>query len=152
MRQAIGVDVGGTKIICARVLQAGAIVAQRQEPSAPTANAVLAQVDAMIAALDHPSVEAIGIGVPSRVNVRTEEIYDGGFVNLCGPPLSGRLKSPGKRPVFTDNDGTMALLAEARVGAARGVGDVAMLTIGTGIGGAVMLNGKVLHGKATAGQ
>ncbi len=152
MRQAIGIDIGGTGIKAARVSADGAILAQASEATARTPPEVLAQIDKLIAALDDLAVATIGIGVPSRVDVRTEQVFPGGYVDLSGPPLAHRLEGPRGRPMYADNDGTMALVAEARLGAARGVDDVVMLTIGTGIGGAAMLGGKVLHGKSTAGQ
>ena len=152
MQQAIGIDIGGTGIKAARVSAAGDILAQASEPTAKTPAQVLAQIDALITAMDDACVSAIGIGVPSRVDVRTQRVFPGGYVDLSGPPLAGCLAAHRGRPVFADNDATMALVAEARLGAARGVEDVVMLTIGTGIGGAAMLGGKVLHGKSTAGQ
>ena len=152
MRQAIGMDIGGTGVKAARVDADGRILAHTSEPTGKSASAVIAQVDAMIAALDHTSVCAIGIGVPSRVNTKTGTVFPGGYVDLSGPPLKQRLANVRGRPVFTGNDGAMALLAEARLGAARGRADAIMLTIGTGIGGAVMLQGKIWHGRATAGQ
>jgi len=152
MREAIGIDIGGTGVKAARVDATGTVLAQLSEPTGRSPEAVMAQVDAMIAALDRPSVAGIGIGVPSRVDFKTATVFPGGYVDLSGPPLGNRLASAKGRLVTTDNDGTMALLAEARFGAARGHHDVIMLTIGTGIGGAVMLGGRIWHGKASAGQ
>ena len=149
---AIGIDVGGTGIRAARVSPSGEILSHAAEASAKSPDAVLAQIDMLIATVDDASVGAIGIGVPSRVDFKTAEIFTGGYVNLAGPPLAGRLTNTGGRPVFADNDATMALIAEARRGAAKGCANVVMLTIGTGIGGAAMLAGKVVHGKSTAGQ
>lgn len=151
-REAIGVDVGGTTIKAARVSAAGDIIAQASQATAKTPTDVLAQIDALIAACDHARVACIGIGVPSRVDFRTARVFPGGYVDLSGPPLAGRLSRTNGRPVFTDNDGTMALVAEARLGAAKGCANVVMLTIGTGIGGATMLGGKIVYGKASAGQ
>ena len=151
--EAIGIDVGGTNIKGARVSHRGEILDHAAQPTAKSSAAVLAQIDALIERLDGtPRVGAIGIGVPSRVDFKSATIFPGGYVDLSGSPLAGRLKSLASRSVVTDNDGTMALVAEARLGAARDHTDIVMLTIGTGIGGAVMLDRKILHGKATAGQ
>lgn len=151
-QHAIGVDIGGTSIRAARVSRDGKIIDQASAATANSGELVLAQLDALLAALDQPSVIAIGIGVPSPVDSRTGEVFRGGFVDLSGPPLVTRLKNTGGRPVVSDNDGTMALLAEARIGAARGRCHIVMLTIGTGIGGAAMLDGKIVRGRATAGE
>ena len=152
MGEAIGIDVGGTNIKAARVSALGVVLAQASQPTAKSSAAVMAQIDNLIAACDHKNVAGIGIGIPSRVDFKTAAVFPGGYVDLSGPPLAGRLSRTGNRPVFTDNDGTMALVAEARVGAAKGYSDAVILTIGTGIGGAMMLGGKIVHGKASAGQ
>ena len=152
MRNAIGIDIGGTKIRAARVLASGDIVDHRAEATAKTPAAVLAQIDAMIDALADADSAAIGIGVPSRVNVTSGEIFEGGYVNLAGPPLATRLAKAGRRTVFVDNDASMALVGEARRGAGRGYSHSVLLTIGTGIGGAAMQDGRVLRGARTAGQ
>ena len=149
---AIGVDVGGTKIRAARVDSAGTILAHWAVSTPPTVPGVLAAIDAAIAELEDDGVGAIGIGAPGRVDVRRGEVLSGGFVNLAGPPLSTRLNSLRGRPLFVDNDGTMALVAEARVGAGAGAVHLLMLTIGTGIGGAAISGGKILRGAGGAGQ
>lgn len=151
-RLAIGVDVGGTNIKAARISATGEILAKASQPTGKSPAGVLAQIDVLITQCDHPDVSSIGIGVPSRVNATTGAIYPGGYVDLSGPPLVGRLSQVGGRPLIVENDGTMALIAEARAGAAKGCRDAIMLTIGTGIGGAVMLGGQIVHGKASAGQ
>lgn len=152
MRQAIGIDIGGTGIRGARVASDGDILDHLGEATASSPSAVMAQIDGLIGKLDGPGVCAIGVGVPSRVDYKSSRVFPGGYVDLSGPPLANRLRSHGGRPVTCHNDATMAMVAEARVGAARGCADVVMLTIGTGIGGAVLLGGRIVHGKGTAGQ
>ena len=152
MRNAIGIDIGGTNVRVARVSGAGDMLAHAIEPTPASADATLALVDALIEQVQDAQSAAIGVGVPGRVNATTGEVFSGGYVNLAGPPLQGRLTAARGRPVLTDNDASMALIAEARVGAARGVADVVLLTIGTGIGGASLSGGKLLRGRGTAGQ
>jgi glucokinase len=152
MLEAIGIDLGGTSIRGARVSATGEVLAHLEQATDRSAPAAMAQIEGMIAALDCPQVGCIGIGVPSRVDVKSGKVLAGGYVDLSGLPMAGRLKAPRGRPVVCDNDGNMALLAEARAGAGRGLGNVVMLTIGTGIGGGVMLDGAVVHGKGTAGE
>ncbi len=145
---AIGVDIGGTTVRAARIARDGAIVALASEPT--QIQSVLMQIDRLIAAVDNGTPAAIGLGVPSRINTASGEIYPGGFVDLSGPPLTGRLTNPRNLPVVTENDGAMAMLAEARIGAARGKSSAIMLTIGTGIGGGALLGGKLLRGRSSA--
>jgi len=152
MTSAIGVDVGGTKIRAARVDPAGTILAHWVVATPATVPEVLAAIDAAIGELDDAGVGAIGIGAPGRVDPRRGEVLSGGFVNLAGPPLATRLKRLAGRPCIVDNDGTMALVAEARVGAGVGEVHLLMLTIGTGIGGALMSEGRISRGAGGAGQ
>jgi glucokinase len=148
MASAIGIDIGGTNMRGARVSPAGAIEAFRSQATPRTAAEVAAAVDMLIAAVDDGHAASIGIGIPGRVDARTGRIFSGGFVDLSGVRFSDRIS----RPVFVDNDANMALVAEAGIGAARGLSSVVLLTIGTGIGGALMDGGAIVHGKATAGQ
>jgi glucokinase len=148
MASAIGIDIGGTNMRGARVSAAGAIEAFRSQATPKSAADVAATVDSLIAAVDDGSAASIGIGIPGRVDARTGRIFSGGFVDLSGIRFAERIS----RPVFVDNDANMALVAEAEVGVARGLSTVVLLTIGTGIGGALMDGGKIVHGKATAGQ
>ena len=152
MRSAIGADVGGTKIRVARVSADGAIEAEMTVATAATPAAVLAQIDAMIASVDATHVAAIGVGVPGRVESASGAVLSGGYVDLSGPPLGPRLATVGGRVFFADNDANMALIGEARVGAARGLRHAVLLTIGTGIGGAVMTDGRIFRGRGTAGE
>ena len=145
---AIGVDIGGTSVRAARIARDGSILALASGPT--DTQSVFAQINSLIAAVDDGSPVAIGVGVPSRIDSKTGEIYPGGFVDLSGPPLARRLANPRNLPIATENDGAMALIAEARVGAARGKASATMLTIGTGIGGGAMLGGKLLRGRSSA--
>ena len=152
MRCAIGVDIGGTGIRAARVSAAGEILAHVMQATAKSADAVVAQIDALIAEVDSRAAVAVGIGVPGRVDSARGLVLSGGFVDLSGPPLAQRLRSCAGRTPFLDNDANMALVGESRCGAARGLLHVAMLTIGTGIGGALLQDGQLVRGRGTAGE
>ena len=152
MRLAIGIDIGGTSLTAARVDAAGAVHSSAARPTAATPQAVLSDIDSLIGELDADGVAAIGIGVPGRVDVGAGTALSGGYVDLSGPPLAQRLARLQGRPLAVDNDGTMALIGECRAGEARGRRDVAMLTLGTGIGGAALMRGQVLRGRGAAGQ
>ena len=106
----------------------------------------------MIAELRDDTTAAIGVGVPGRVDVRRGLILSGGFVDLSVLPLTQLLQQATGLGVFTDNDANMALAGEARAGAARGFSHAVMLTVGTGIGGAILADGRIFHGGTTAGQ
>jgi glucokinase len=152
MTSAIGVDIGGTKITAGRIDGAGRILVQRIVPTPADIAETFAVVDATIAALDAADVRAVGVGVPGRVDAKTGEVLSGGYVNLACGPLSARLRAVAGRPLAIDNDASMALTAEACIGAGRGARDIVMVAIGTGIGGAAMNDGRIVHGAACAGQ
>jgi glucokinase len=152
MQTSIGIDIGGTNIRAARISADGRVLAQASGSTARSAAGVLADLEKFIEDLREPSTVAIGIGIPGRVDARTGQIFSGGFVDLSDMDVSGRIQSQTGLPAFCGNDANMALLAEARIGAARGVSDAVMLTIGTGIGGAIFAGGRMFHGGGTAGQ
>lgn len=152
MPNAIGIDIGGTKIRAARISPDGKILQRLIEPTGKSPEAVLAQIAALVAQVSDWRTKGIGIGIPGRVNAKTGDVLSGGYVNLAGNAMADLTRQCGNHPIFLDNDASMALIAEARLGAAQHHKNIVMLTIGTGIGGALMLDGKIVHGKATAGQ
>ena len=114
-----------------------------QPPGSPDARTVRATCLALVAGVRRPQVQAIGsgIGVPGQVHVASRKVLSGGYVDLSTLPFADEIETATGLPVRIDNDATMALLAEAACGAARGRANVAMLTIGTGIGGAILSGG-----------
>ncbi|MBZ9977438.1 ROK family protein [Mesorhizobium sp. BR-1-1-10] len=149
---AIGIDIGGTNLRAARISGTGEILERLSEKSAPDAELVLGRIADMARLLDTPDVAAIGVGVPGRVDVRRGAVLSGGYVNLASVALAQRLESMTGKPVVVDNDCNMALAAEMALGAGRGHDNIAMFTIGTGIGGAVVQNRRIMRGRAAAGQ
>lgn len=149
---AIGVDVGGTNLRAARVRADGTVLARARTASARDPEAVVERLIGLIADVLDPSVAAIGVGIPGRVDFARRAVLSGGYVDLSRIDLAGRLELRFASPVVIDNDASMALVAEARAGAGRGARHLALLTIGTGIGGGIMENGRIVRGRATAGQ
>ena len=149
---AIGIDVGGTNIRVGVVSAAGEVLDHVTKSTPPKPELALAAIVDMVRSLDRAEVTAIGMGVPGRVDTAAGKILSGGFVNLSGLPVIEALQAIGGKPVTVANVAKMALVAEARIGAARGARHAVLLTIGTGIGGAAMDSGVVLRGRATAGE
>lgn len=149
---AIGVDIGGTNLRAARVAADGTVLARARAASARDPAEVLARLIALIAQVDAPEVAGIGLGVPGRVDFARRAVLGGGYVDLSQVPLAQAIEDRFARPVVIDNDASMALVAEAALGAGRGARHLALLTIGTGIGGGLMEDGRILRGRATAGQ
>lgn len=152
LRSAIGIDVGGTNLRAARVGAEGGIEARVRASSSRDPAIVLETMARLIDDLDSPEVAGVGLGIPGRVDFHNRRILSGGYVDLSGLAVAEILSARIGRPVVIDNDCSMALVAEAACGAARGCRSAVMLTIGTGIGGAAIEAGRILRGRGSAGQ
>jgi glucokinase len=148
-RAVIGVDAGGTKLL-AGALAGDAEVEHRvyRRWGGGDQDEVLAtMVEAVeeVAAATGP-VDGVGFGIPSLVKTATGVSVSSVHLPLDGVPFRDVMGERLGRPVFVDNDVNLAALAEQRVGAARGASVAVMLTIGTGIGGAIVIDGHVFRG------
>ena len=151
MAVAIGIDIGGTRLRAARVRD-GLIEARATAPGSRDPAEVMARCLALVEQVRSPDVAALGIGVPGQVHADARRVLSGGYVDLSGFDFAGQVQAATGLTVAIENDATMALLAEAAQGAAAGCANVVMLTIGTGIGGAILERGRVLRGIGAAGQ
>lgn len=151
-RNAIGIDIGGTNIRAARIGADGTLLDRRAVPTDRNPAACAQTCRDLVAALRDGGTAAIGVGVPGQVDFAAQRALSGGYVDLSTIPFATDLSAATGLPVTIDNDANMALLGEARVGAARGLSHAVLLTIGTGIGGAILDNGHLLRGRGTAGQ
>ena len=149
----IGVDLGGTKIL-AGVVDADGRVERTLEVATPTGSQD-ELVDALVEVVEElrtPEVVAAGFCLPTRIDQVTGLAI--GAVNI---PLH-RLSLPdelGPRiglPVGAVNDGSGAALAELRLGAGRGASNLVMLTLGTGVGGGVVIDGELYYGWSELGH
>lgn len=151
-RRSIGIDIGGTHVRAARLTAGGVIEEQRRHSSRHDAGAMLADCLALIAELRTSDVQGVGIGVPGQVDSRTRKVFSGGYVDLSTIPFADRLAEGTGLPLAIENDGAMALLGEHAWGAARGRQSAVLIAIGTGIGGAILEDGRLLRGRRSAGQ
>jgi glucokinase len=152
--ETIGVDLGGTKMLVGVVDAAGRTVHRRVAESAGlSAEAVLTllEEELRIALEVRPQVGAIGLGVPCTIDRDRGLCVSAVNLPLIDVPVRDRIAAGMGRPVSMDNDGNVAAIAESRVGAARGARDVVLLTIGTGIGGGLILDGRPYRGSHGAG-
>ena len=148
----IGVDVGGTNLRVALVASDGRLDGRHGESITRNADAAVERIRDLCRDRATSCVKGIGIGLPGRVDARRRETLSGGYIDFAGTRLAERVEDATGLPVAIDNDCNMALVAEMALGAARGCRNVVMFTIGTGIGGALALDGLVVRGAATAGQ
>jgi glucokinase len=150
----IGVDLGGTKMLLGVLDGDSKVLWESREASTGQGEEEL--VDLLVREVEEakaaqPGVEAVGLGIPATVD--HERGIARSAVNLPLENLPIR-EIAGKRtglPVFVDNDANVAALAESLYGAAKGARYAVMLTIGTGIGGGLILGGEVYRGATGAG-
>ena len=149
---AIGVDLGGTKILAGVITRDGSIV-RRHERATPqdSQEHVLAELEAAVAELLDESVGAVGFGVPSPIDQAHGVVVRCVNVPLENAPLRDRMHERFGIPVGLDNDANAASIGEWRAGAGRGEDDLVMLTLGTGVGGGVISGGKPFRGRDGAG-
>ncbi len=138
-KRVLGVDVGGTKILAGIVDPTGKVEHRRERPTElDSQDRLIEEIGSAAEELLDDSVAAVGFGLPSRIDQQTGRVD--GSVNV---PLQ-MTKRVG-RPVTLENDGNAAALAEYRAGAGRGARTMVMLTLGTGVGGGVVIDGKLLR-------
>ena len=146
----IGLDAGGTKLLAGLVDDAGEVSHRtlRTWPRTDDRDEVLLRVETAVNEIlsESEGVEAIGVGLPANMDLATGVAVSSRHLPIVGFAFRDWLQEMFGVPVFAGNDATLALLAEASMGAARGVRDAVMLTIGTGIGGGLMSGGRLLHG------
>ena len=151
--RAIGIDVGGTKI-AAGVIDREGVIHHRVERPTPTESrdAFLELLDEIVDELrDDEDVAAIGFGLPSTIDQRTGRVVGSVHVPLEDFDFRDHAVQRFSVPVALDNDGNAAAIAEWKVGAGRGSSHMIMLTLGTGVGGGLILDGKPYRGFVGAG-
>ncbi len=151
----LGVDLGGTNARAALVSADGVILGQARRPSLQDqpAPATLDQItsacrDAVAAAgKDLASVAAVGIGLPGIMDVETGVCFwSPNFPHWKDVPIGETIGAALKAPAFILNDAKCAAMGELTHGAGRGSRNMVMITLGTGIGGAFVVDGRLLMG------
>jgi glucokinase len=153
VRYIVGVDVGGTNIVVGTVAEDGSeIVGVVSEPTLPEQgpNAVVERIvkltRASMAEAKGKKIAGVGIGSPGPLNTKTGVVLLTPNLGWTNMPLRDRVAQALGLPAALDNDANCAIFGEWWQGAARGVKHVVGLTIGTGIGGGIVLDGKIYHG------
>jgi glucokinase len=148
----IGVDVGGTKIAAALVTREGSIEGRVEHPTdVASEEALLSQLDEVVQEVRSDDVAALGFGIPSRIDQRRGRAVASVNVPLMNVDFRDRMRAQHGLPVAIDNDANAAAIAEWQTGAAQGARDVVMLTLGTGVGGGLILDGKPYRGATGSG-
>lgn len=143
---AIGVDVGGTKLVAA-VVAADGTVLQRRRQRTPAADGdrLVDTLTDLVGELDDGL--PVGVGIAAIVDPAGTVRY-GPNIGVRDYPLAQRLRARLGRPVAVKNDATAAAYGEYCAGAAADVDDVVMITLGTGVGGGVIVGGRLVDGRS----
>lgn len=143
---AVGIDIGGTNLRLA-VIAADGTILQRERVPTPTDDAERLRQTLQDAILATPAGLPVGIGIAGIVTPDGNYRY-GPNLQVRDVPLGRDLQAGTGRVIAVANDASVAALAEQRVGAGRGQRDVVLVTLGTGVGGGVVVGGSLLLGAA----
>jgi glucokinase len=146
----VGVDVGGTKALAVRL--DGTQVVETSKFNVERDTETLDAIATSIVSVFDDDVEAIGVGVAGLVQPRDGTLVWGPHVPGTNVKVRDFVADRFKVPVHVDNDANAAAFAELRIGAAEGYGNVLLVTLGTGIGGAVLIDGSLYRGGGFAGE
>lgn len=146
----IGIDIGGTKILGALVDEQGSVLEQIRVPSpAKNTDLMISEVAGLaleLMAKADSKVAGIGVAAAGFIDADQSTVLYAPNLSWRNEPLRQRLVEAINHPVVVENDANAAGWAEYRFGAGRGAKDMVMLTLGTGVGGAVVLDGAIRRG------
>lgn len=155
----VGIDLGGTNIAAGLVNKAGEIIYKESVPTnaqRPYTEIIKDMADLTLkvikeAGVNIDEVEKIGIGSPGTPNCKEGILVFSGNLNFRNVPIKAELQKYIDLPVYLDNDANCAALAEGVAGSAKGTKHSVTITLGTGIGGGVIIDGKIYSGFNFAG-
>ena len=145
----IGVDVGGTKVAAGVVDEQGTVLARTRRPTPSTSPS---DVEDVIAECVHElrgghEVAAVGIGAAGFIDAERSKVYVAPNLSWRDEPLRDAVAERVGLPVVVENDANAAAWAEHRFGAGRGEQHLVVVTVGTGIGGGIVLDGALYRGR-----
>ena len=144
----VGIDVGGTKIAGALVSETGDILMSLKVPTPAESTADL--IDAVVAMVNElrvgQEVKAVGVAIAGFIDAAQSEVIYSPNLSLRNEPLKAKLEAKLGVDVFVENDANAAGWAEYRFGAGQGSKHMMMITVGTGVGGAIVANGELFRG------
>ena len=149
----VGIDLGGTSIKAALVSPDGEVLGRGQIPTdTRSQRTLLTAIEELVARVrGDAAIGGVGFGLPSQIDQRHGRILDSTNVPLADLDFTAEMTRRLGVPVALDNDANVACLAETRHGVARGSDNVVMLTLGTGVGGGLVLDGRPFRGATGTG-
>jgi len=151
--ETIGVDLGGTKMLVGVLSGTEPLYEQREASTGQTEDELVELLvrEVTEAGDARPNVAAVGLGIPATIEHDKGVAVSAVNLPLSDLPIRDIVSERVGLPVFVDNDGNVAALAEYLYGAAQGKPHMVMLTVGTGIGGGLILGGEIYRGSTGAG-
>ncbi|GAA1464104.1 ROK family glucokinase [Nocardiopsis exhalans] len=147
----IGVDIGGTKVAAGVVTSGGRVLARLRTETPERSKSPSVVEDTIVAVVSELRqeyrVRAVGVGAAGFVDERRSRVLFAPHLSWREEPLRDALSVRLGLPVVVENDANASAWAEVRAGAARGVDDVVVVNLGTGIGGAIVLDGALHRGR-----
>lgn len=140
MKKVIGIDIGGTKINACLIDEEGTILERKEVPTNANRGreVVLDNIKNAIYALNYKEASAIGIGTPGFIDSENGLVtFAGNIKGWTGLNLKEAVEEFVDVPVFVENDANIALIAEKWIGSCKDFDNIVMITLGTGLGGAV---------------
>ena len=149
MQYRLGIDLGGTKTEVAVLDPSGAIVWRRRERTPSAYDDIVRNMAGLVAAAESAlgSAATVGVGIPGVISPATNLVKNANSQVLIGHPLDRDLEQALGRPVRVENDANCFALSEASDGAGQGARCVFGVIIGTGCGGGIVVDGRVLGGR-----
>jgi glucokinase len=145
--EAIGLDIGGTKINAFRVARDGAILARSNAPTpADDQKATLGTMIELAGGVRTPDVVAVGVGAAGLVDSSQGVLRFAPNLAWRDLPIAARMREALELPVLVENDASMAAFGEYRFGAGRGYRHLLLVTVGTGLGGGIVADGRLFRG------
>jgi glucokinase len=142
----IGVDLGGTKILAGVIDEDGQVHERLELPTVTTSqSALLDELAGLVRRLPLDGIAAVGFGIPSRIDQRNGIALGAVNIPLRDTPFRAEMEGRIELPVSMENDASSAAYAEFVRGAGRGAANLVMLTLGTGVGGGVVADGKLFR-------
>jgi glucokinase len=150
----VGIDLGGTTIKIAFITFDGTIVEKWEIPTnlkeegKYIVNDIALSLEEKLTELQKPKEQlaSIGMGAPGFIDMKTGFIYHAVNIGWRDYPLREELEKLTGLPVIIDNDANIAAIGEMWRGAGDGEGNLLMVTLGTGVGGGIIVNGHIIHG------
>ncbi|ASU82292.1 glucokinase [Nocardiopsis gilva YIM 90087] len=147
----VGIDIGGSKVAAGVVNPSGRVLARRRTETPDKSKSPKVVEDTIVSVIEelrreYP-VHAVGVGAAGFVDEQRASVLFAPHLAWRKEPLREALTQRLELPVVVENDANASAWAEVRVGAGRGVDDILVVNLGTGIGGAIILDGKLHRGR-----